>query len=94
MRSYLFHIQRDIRVASMALHHYIRRKALADPKFLCLDQNPDFVPYDIFSESNNNLQNENPQEVEIVQMNVLKDQIAYSLMKAKEDINWDRQFCG
>ena len=78
----------------MALHNYIRRKALADPGFLCLDQNPDFMPYDIFSESNDNLQNENPQEVEIVQMNVLKDQIAYSLMKAKEDINWDRQFCG
>ena len=81
MPSYPFYIQRDIVVASMALHNYIRKKALGDPGFLHLDQNPDFVPYDIFSESNDN-PSENCEEVETVQMNVLKEQIAHSLMKA------------
>ncbi|KAJ9188111.1 hypothetical protein P3X46_003503 [Hevea brasiliensis] len=33
MPPYSFYVQRDIVVVSMALHNYIRRKALADPAF-------------------------------------------------------------
>ncbi|KAF2310502.1 hypothetical protein GH714_013111 [Hevea brasiliensis] len=37
MPPYSFHVQRDIVIVSIALHNYIRRKALADPAFERLD---------------------------------------------------------
>ena len=48
MPSYPFPTQVKIVVASMVLHNFIRRKSLNDFGFTRLDENPDFVPDDIF----------------------------------------------
>ena len=78
MPSYSFNTQRDIVVATMALHNYIRRTSLNDPAFLQFDQNPEFVPLDMFSTTH-----KSDEEFSTAQMDVLRDQIAFSLMRRK-----------
>ncbi|XP_050222661.1 uncharacterized protein LOC126672750 [Mercurialis annua] len=86
MSSYPFHVQRDIVITSMALHNYIRRKALDDPAFSHLDKNPNFMPPDIFNNLNDDRSSENCEEGEAAQMKIIKDQIAHSLMRARRDL--------
>ncbi|KAF2305942.1 hypothetical protein GH714_009067 [Hevea brasiliensis] len=85
MPPYSFYVQRDIVVVSMALHNYIRRKALADPAFERLDKSPNFVPPDIFRDVDDIQAEESSQESGALQMNALRDQIACSLMLANND---------
>ncbi|KAF2299799.1 hypothetical protein GH714_003484 [Hevea brasiliensis] len=82
---YSFYVQRDIVVVSMALHNYIRRKALADPAFEQLDKSPNFIPPDIFRDVDDIQAEESSQESGALQMNALRDQIACSLMLANND---------
>ncbi|KAJ9175419.1 hypothetical protein P3X46_013976 [Hevea brasiliensis] len=82
---YSFYVQRDIVVVSMALHNYIRRKALADPAFERLDKSPNFIPPDIFRDVDDIQAEESSQESGALQMNALRDQIACSLMLANND---------
>ncbi|WCJ41876.1 hypothetical protein M5689_022715 [Euphorbia peplus] len=83
MPSYAFTTQRDIVIASMALHNYIRRNTLGDPGFDRLDANPDFVPYDSLNSSDDVDTNENHEETGATQMNVLRDHIASNLFRDK-----------
>ncbi|KAF2287475.1 hypothetical protein GH714_000802 [Hevea brasiliensis] len=85
MPPYSFYVQRDIVVVSMALHNYIRRKALADPAFERLDKSPNFIPPDIFRDVDDIQAEESSQESGALQMNALRDQIACSLMLANND---------
>ncbi|KAF2316316.1 hypothetical protein GH714_041657 [Hevea brasiliensis] len=85
MPPYSFYVQRDIVVVCMALHNYIRRKALADPAFERLDKSPNFVPPDIFRDVDDIQAEESSQESGALQMNALRDQIACSLMLANND---------
>ncbi|WCJ24493.1 hypothetical protein M5689_006451 [Euphorbia peplus] len=75
---------RDIVVASMALHNYIRKNTLGDPGFDRLDVYPDFVPFDSLSSSDDVDTNENREESGSTQMNVLRDQIAFTLFRDKK----------
>lgn len=50
MPTYPFKTQRDIVIASMALHNFIRRYSKNDPAFQRLDENPEFVPFENFED--------------------------------------------
>ncbi|XP_021687091.2 uncharacterized protein LOC110669657 [Hevea brasiliensis] len=82
---YSFYVQRDMVVVSMALHNYIRRKALADPAFERLDKSLNFIPPDIFRDADDIQAEKSSQESGALQMNALRDQIACSLMLANND---------
>ncbi|KAJ9147539.1 hypothetical protein P3X46_029689 [Hevea brasiliensis] len=85
MPPYSFYVQRDIVIVSMALHNYIRRKALADPAFQRLDKSSNFIPSDIFRDADDIQAEESSQESGALQINALRDQIACSLMLANND---------
>ncbi|KAJ9134984.1 hypothetical protein P3X46_032211 [Hevea brasiliensis] len=67
------------------LHNYIRRKALADPPFEQLDKSPKFIPPDIFRDADDIQVEESSQESGALQINALRDQIAYNLILANND---------
>ncbi|KAF2308870.1 hypothetical protein GH714_022402 [Hevea brasiliensis] len=67
------------------LHNYIRRKALADPAFEKLDKSPKFIPPDIFRDADDIQVEESSQESGALQINALRDQIAYNLILANND---------
>ena len=54
MPSYDIITQRNIVIATMALHNYIRSKALDDPAFTIFDKNPNFVPHEELNDMEDN----------------------------------------
>ena len=82
MTIFPFHIQRDIVIASLALHNYIRIK-LNDYIFHKFDQHPNIVPLDVFPDSQDRSQPHPSVGGTIREMDKLRYQIASSLMSQR-----------
>ena len=82
MSSYDIITQRNIVIATIALHNYIRSKALDDPAFTIFDKNLNFVPYE---ELNDMEDNDEDTEVRgaTQSMDILHDEIARTLWNVK-----------
>ena len=82
MTIFPFHIQRDIVIASMALHNYIRIKS-NDYIFHKFNQHPNVVPPDVFPDSQDRSQPHHSVGGTIREMDKLRYQIASSLMSQR-----------
>ncbi|CAH9086739.1 unnamed protein product, partial [Cuscuta europaea] len=82
MPIYSLHGQNKIICSCFALHNYIRKSKIGDPGFTIIDQDPNFIPDDIFRD----VESTSAQSVEhmrIREMAVIRDNIASSLMAAR-----------
>ncbi|KAL8133475.1 hypothetical protein AgCh_008800 [Apium graveolens] len=82
MPSYWFGAQRNIVVAIMALHNYIRLNSTGDTIFNGIDANPDFVPRDIFPDHIPTSMDQSQTNNRTSEVDLLRNQIAASLMMA------------
>lgn len=82
MPSYWFSAQRNIVVATMALHNYIRLHSSGDTIFNRIDANPEFVPRDIFTDRISTSMDQSQRNSRTSEVDLLRNQIASSLMMA------------
>ena len=82
MTIFPFHVQRNIVIASMALHNYIRIKS-NDYIFYKFDQHPNVVPPDVFPDSQYGSQPHLYIGETIREIDKLRYQIASSLMSQR-----------
>ena len=80
MPSYWFDAQRNIVIATMALHNYIRLNSSEDTIFSRIDANPEFVPMDNFPDHIPTSVEQSQRGNKTSEMDLLRNQIASSLM--------------
>ena len=80
MPQYSFKSQRNIVVASMALHKYIRLSFIEDTIFHEVDKHPEFVPRDIFLDHRPKVLEKSQKSDRSREINIIRNQIAHSLM--------------
>ncbi|XP_019177794.1 PREDICTED: putative nuclease HARBI1 [Ipomoea nil] len=74
--------QNRIICSCFALHNYIRKNTVDDPGFRFIEENPKFIPPDVFQDVEvNSVQI--PEEMETQEMATIRDNIASSLMAAR-----------
>lgn len=82
MPKYSLMDQNRIICSSFALHNYIRRNSNGDPAFGIIDQDPGFVPLEIFQDVEAT-STQSAEEIRTREMAIICDNIASSLMAAR-----------
>ncbi|CAH9105221.1 unnamed protein product [Cuscuta epithymum] len=78
--------QNKIICSCFALHNYIRRSSIGDPGFRFLDEDPEFIPPDVFEDVERNA-TQNDMNNRTQEMRVIRSSITSSLMQAKRTRN-------
>ncbi|VFQ64201.1 unnamed protein product [Cuscuta campestris] len=71
--------QNKIICLCFALHNYIRKSTIGDPTFQLVDDDPDFVPVDVFEDVENQVAN-NEMGIRSQEMRKIRNNITSSLM--------------
>ena len=70
-------------LSTFALHNYIGRSKIRDPIFKIIDEDPDFVPPDSFSDVADNTIEDSLERSRVQEMSTIRDNIASNLVAAR-----------